>query len=78
MPSSPLWPLNNDGSELDVRSLRLSFPIREAKEERGPREEDRVPALGVEGPPLVAGVMGTGRLFLCALMMPIDSPHPAI
>jgi hypothetical protein len=66
------------GSELDVRWLRLSCSIRKPKEGRGPREEDRVPALGVEGPHPVAGVMGTGRLLLCALMTPIDSPHPAI
>lgn len=63
---------------LNLMSVRFACSIREAKEGRGPREEDRVPALGVEGPHPVAGVMGTGRLFLCALMMPIDSPHPAI
>jgi hypothetical protein len=32
----------------------------------------------VEDPHPAVGVVGTGSLLLRALMMPIDSPHPAI
>lgn len=57
--------------------LAILFDTRTERGE-GPREEDRAPALGVGDPHPAAGVVGTGSLLLCALMTPIDSPHPAI
>jgi hypothetical protein len=57
--------------------LAILFDTRTERGE-GPREEDRPPALGVEDPHPAVDVVGTGSLLLRALMMPIDSPHPAI
>jgi hypothetical protein len=57
--------------------LAILFDTRTERGER-PREEDRPSALGVEYPYPAVDVVGTGSLLLRALMMPIDSPHPAI
>ena len=63
VPSPSLWLLNNHREGLDVRCPCLSCSIREPKEGRGPREEDRAPALGVGDPHPAADVVAPAACF---------------